>query len=171
MNTQQALIDFIQDQLMHTPSEVLEVACGNGPCAIELARKGHLVTAIDQDCEMLLNLREKADLMNVQLATLCCKMDEIKKHIEGHFDFVFCTGNAMMHLDTKERTGAFLNQVKQVLKKEGKLMLQVVSEPCEEVPIEMLKNVGLKLEASYGGYDKSAYDPQKSQYWIGICSV
>lgn len=120
-------LKFLEQQIGEGKKCIIDIACGNGGHAVALAKKGHIVTAIDSDQEMLKGAVEKAALEGVEIATVSCKMDEMSQHITGKFDCAICIGNSLVHLDTKERVRDFLSQMKSVLKDDGIGIIQIIN--------------------------------------------
>lgn len=80
------------DALVTPASSVLDAGCGTGRVAIELARRGHRVTGVDNDASMLEVARGSSDVTWAleDLATL---------DLSERFDVVIAAGNVMVFLD------------------------------------------------------------------------
>jgi len=52
-------------------AEILDLCCGRGRHALELARRGYRVTAVDRTGEYLADLRKSADEEGLQVETVC----------------------------------------------------------------------------------------------------
>ena len=79
------------DALMAPGSTVLDAGCGTGRVAVELARRGHLVTGVDSDASMLDVARRSLGVawLDADLATL---------DLPDRFDLVVAAGNVMVFL-------------------------------------------------------------------------
>lgn len=79
------------DALLTGPSTVLDAGCGTGRVAVELARRGHRVTGVDDDRSMLDVARQHpgVDWVEQDLVTL---------DLPDRFDLVLCAGNVMVFL-------------------------------------------------------------------------
>src|SRR5205085_6748281 len=66
-------------------ARILEIGAGTGRVALELARAGHRVTALDLDPDLLARLREGA--AGVRLETVC---DDARAFSLGERDFALC---------------------------------------------------------------------------------
>jgi SAM-dependent methyltransferase len=76
-------------------ARVLDLACGTGALAIDLARRGHTVHGIDKSPEMIKIARVKAKgLTNV----LFDVQDMTKFKVPGKFDLVTCTFDSVNYL-------------------------------------------------------------------------
>ncbi|MFC4605574.1 class I SAM-dependent methyltransferase [Rhodococcus kronopolitis] len=87
------------DALLAPVSRVLDAGCGTGRVGLELARRGHAVTAVDLDPVLVAAAREHAEL-TVHLADLA-ELD-----LPGEqFDAVVVAGNVMIFVEPgTERT-------------------------------------------------------------------
>ena len=98
--------------------EVLEVGCGSGIDAVEFARSGAIVTAVDiTDNAMILTkaLAEEAHVLNMKVEQVPADALPYKNNF---FDLVYSFG-VLHHIPNVE--GA-LTEMKRVLKKGGKIM-------------------------------------------------
>ena len=79
------------DALVPAGSTILDAGCGTGRVAIELARRGHRVTGVDNDASMLEVARQSAsvDWSLEDLASL---------ELPHRFDVVVAAGNVMVFL-------------------------------------------------------------------------
>lgn len=148
-------LKFITDTIGNPPQNLIDIACGDGGYAVALAAQGYIVTAIDSNKEMIHNAKEKAELNQVEIATLVGSMDELNKQISGTFDAAICIGNSLVHLDTKERILLFLTQLKGILSEKGQAILQIVNydrilkHKVLELPLVENKAHNLRFERSY----------------------
>ncbi len=81
------------DVLLSRRSRVLDAGCGTGRVGAELARRGHVVTAVDLDPVLIEEASKNADL-DVRLGDLAT-LD-----LEGlQFDAIVAAGNVMVYLE------------------------------------------------------------------------
>jgi 2-polyprenyl-3-methyl-5-hydroxy-6-metoxy-1,4-benzoquinol methylase len=107
---------------------VLEVGCATGDLALDLARHGEQVMGIDIEEEMLARARRKAVAREVRAEFRLLGMLDIDDAFGPNtFDAVTCFGNTLVHLDSTAQTGRFFAAAKQVLKADGRLMVQVLN--------------------------------------------
>jgi len=86
--------DFYLSQLPNVPQRILDIGCGTGRFALELAARGHDVCAVDPAPGMVAFAREKpgADLIEWYVGR-CCVVPKSRP-----FDFIFMTGHAFQCL-------------------------------------------------------------------------
>ena len=106
---------------------ILDVGCGTGNLAMELAKLSTKTTAIDLDESMLEKARKKSQgIDNIEFQKL--DMLALNQHFEPRsFDAVICFGNTLVHLDSEASILNFLKQTKKVLKDSGKLLVQIIN--------------------------------------------
>lgn len=78
------------DALLEPGSRVLDAGCGTGRVAVELARRGHVVTGVDNDASML------AQASGTDVSWLL--EDLVALTVTG-FDLVVAAGNVMVFLE------------------------------------------------------------------------
>jgi SAM-dependent methyltransferase len=91
-----------------TPKTVLDLACGEGTFAVEMAKSGFLVTGVDLSPQMLELARAKAESEGVQVDFL--HQDICSLSVEGDFDLVTCWYDSLNYiLDIGNLEKAFAN--------------------------------------------------------------
>jgi len=111
--------------------KILELNCGTGEDALELARLGHSVTATDASEKMIQKSREKAELLNrsnIRFET--CSFEELHQFFNmERFDLVISNFGGLNCINKKELT--LLSQQLSVLTEDsGKLFLVIMSRRC-----------------------------------------
>src|SRR5271154_5391017 len=111
---------FLQKALdLRGPSRVLDVPCGYGRHAIELARQGHRVTGVDLSEEFI----EEARGASVGLDARWELGDMRRLRFDGEFDGAFCFGNSFAYLDPEE-SREFFRAISRGLKPNGRFALE-----------------------------------------------
>jgi SAM-dependent methyltransferase len=115
-------VDFIEKALGLSPgARVLDVPCGGGRHALELAARGYAVTAVDYSAEMLAAARAQAEKRGLTVEWHEREMRDLPW--PGAFDGVYCFGNSFGYLED-EGNAAFINAVARVLKPGGRFILE-----------------------------------------------
>ncbi|MFN8006348.1 MAG: class I SAM-dependent methyltransferase [Terriglobia bacterium] len=119
-------VDFIVSALTLSPgARVLDVACGHGRHAIELAKRGYTVVGIDLSprfIEMAKKAASEKGLSNVDFLT--CDMRRF--HFATPFDAAFLYFTSFGYFSDEENKEV-LKQVAQSLVKEGRLLIETVN--------------------------------------------
>jgi SAM-dependent methyltransferase len=97
-------------------AKVLDVPCGNGRLAIELAKRGFELTGVDIATEFMDEAKSSSVEAGVNVAWHKRDMRDLRDlPCAGEFDGAFCFGNSFGYLDD-EANADFLNAVSQTLK-------------------------------------------------------
>ncbi len=119
--------DFIEKELNYDKSlNILDIGCGTGRHAIELAKRGYTVTGIDLSEAQLRKAREKAKKENLKIEFL--KHDARNLPFENHFDaaIMLCEG-AFPLMETDEMNFEILKNAAKSLKTPGKFIFTTLS--------------------------------------------
>ena len=120
-------VDFIEGELVHDRTKkILDIGCGTGRHAIELAKRGYRVTGVDLSESQLARAREKALGAGVQVEFL--QQDARDLRLDERFDLVMmiCEG-AFPLMETDEMNFAILENAARALLKGGKLVLTTLN--------------------------------------------
>jgi ubiquinone/menaquinone biosynthesis C-methylase UbiE len=110
--------DFLAHHLqLHVGAEILDVPCGNGRLAVELARRGPRMTGVDISPGFLDDARRAAPGIE------WIRGDMRDLPWTGRFDAAYCWGNSFAYFDHDE-CGRFLRAVARVLKPGGRFILE-----------------------------------------------
>ncbi|MCP4214027.1 MAG: class I SAM-dependent methyltransferase [bacterium] len=144
---------FVDSHLADGPLSVLDIGCATGELASVLAQKGHDVTGLDLDGQMITQAREKFPKTD-NLRFLQRDMTLIAEQLPPNtFDAVLCFGNTLVHLPNPAVMKGFFQSVNTVLKKGGVFLIQVVNYDrllAEGVPeLPLLKRDGLTFTRTY----------------------
>lgn len=107
-------------------NRVLDLACGSGNYALEFARWGLNVVALDYEQEMIKLGREKARQAGLAIDFRTGDMRDLED-ISGKFDAVICIGNSLVHLLSDQDITTALTQIKERLYHGGTCILQTVN--------------------------------------------
>ena len=120
-------VDFIESEIDfdHT-RKILDVGCGTGRHAIELAKRGYRVTGIDLSEDQLRKAKEKAEIEGVEVTFL--QGDARDFSFEEPFDLVImmCEG-AFPLMETDEMNFRILQNAERSLKEGGKFIFTTLN--------------------------------------------
>ena len=111
--------------------KVLDLGCGEGGYARELARSGAIVTAIDCSEELIEYADSAAQKENLNISHFVRNSNDLYDIADEVFDVVLCS---MMLMDVEDLSGT-LKEIKRVLKRQGKVFITIL-HPCFKPPIE-----------------------------------
>jgi 2-polyprenyl-3-methyl-5-hydroxy-6-metoxy-1,4-benzoquinol methylase len=123
----QGEVDFIEKELNYDKRlRILDVGCGTGRHAIELARRGYSVTGVDLSESQLNKAKEKAAAANVRIDFQ--KADARELNFQSEFDavLILCEG-AFSLMETDAMNFRILQNVERALKPGGKFILTTLS--------------------------------------------
>jgi len=120
-------VDFIEKEINKDKNcEILDIGCGTGRHAIELAKRGYNVTGIDLSESMIKKARENAKKYNLDVDFQIA--DARKLNFEDQFDLVvmMCEG-AFPLMETDEMNFEILKNASKALNKKGKLIFTTLN--------------------------------------------
>lgn len=120
-------VDFVERELGNDRSKrLLDIGCGTGRHAVELAKRGYSVVGFDLSEGQLRLAREKAAAIGVAVEYQC--RDATQPHFNQEFDaaIMFCEG-AFSLMETDEKNYAILKHAGAALRPGGKLMLTTLN--------------------------------------------
>jgi SAM-dependent methyltransferase len=104
---------------------VLDIACGAGRHAVELARLGYSVTGNDLSPYLLEEARKEAEKCKATIAFSCCDMREIPAN--GDFDLVVQLFTSFGYFDNEEDDLRVFRNVNKSLKNSGWYVLDLIN--------------------------------------------
>lgn len=144
-------VDFIEKEIGgDRSSKILDVGCGTGRYAIELAKRGYAVTGMDLSEALLNSARQKAAEAGVTASFIRKDARELAFDSEFDIALLICEG-AFPLMETDEMNYEILKGVRKALKTPGKLILTTLSAlyPLKH-SVDELINAGSTEERSIG---------------------
>lgn len=136
-------VDFLDTHLRG--NKVLDIGCGSGEYAIALHNRKYDITGIDLDAEMIKYAKLKNEHINFKVENML-EMDNMK------YDSLYCIGNTLVHLPTRENIQTFLNSCYSKLEN-GNLILQIINYERvldQNIPsLPTIENQGITFERNY----------------------
>lgn len=120
-----AEVDFIiEEGGLAEGNHVLDIMCGYGRHALELAKRGMKVTAVDNLPDYVNEIKEKAAIEQLNIECFCA--DVLELEIDRQFDAVICMGNSLQFFN-EEDAGKLLSAISSHLKPGGKFFINTWS--------------------------------------------
>ena len=121
---------FIMPHMLHKLQDVagkniLDLGCGEGGYARELARRGALVTAVDCNEAALIYSAQRAVEEKLSICHFARNSNDLDGFVDNSSDIVLCS---MMLMDCEDLAGT-LREAARVLKPDGSLFASVL-HPC-----------------------------------------
>jgi SAM-dependent methyltransferase len=118
-------VDFIEDSLgVERGGAMLDLACGTGRHAIELASRGYELVGFDLSLAMLARAGEEAQDRNVRLNFVQGDMREMS--FEEQFDGVYCWNTSFGYFE-EEKNALVVDRVRHALKGGGLFLLDMIN--------------------------------------------
>jgi len=119
--------DFLEKELAFNKSlKILDVGCGTGRHAIELTKRGYMVTGIDLSESQLKRAREKADADNLSIDFQCQDARNLPFNSEFDVAIMLCEGGFPL-METDEMNYEILKSVTKSLKPQAKLIFTTLN--------------------------------------------
>ncbi len=117
--------DFIQKQLdLPKESRLLDLGCGYGRHAVEMARKGYNLVGLDSSLPMLIKAAELGEQYGVEVNFMHGDMKDMS--FENKFDGVYCFNTSFGYFDD-DLNKKVLGQIFNALNPGGRFLLEVVN--------------------------------------------
>ena len=134
--TTNAEIDFIIEEAKLNPGHhVLDIMCGYGRHALELANKKINVTAVDNLPDYINEIKERTETKSLPVQSICA--DVLEMQIDQEFDAVICMGNSLQFFN-EEDSIKILSNISAHLKHGGKLFINTWS--LAEIAVKNFKD-------------------------------
>jgi glycine/sarcosine N-methyltransferase len=137
--------------------KVLDAGCGTGFHSVILDKCGCTVTSVDVSEKMLKQLKINAAKYSVSVKVIKSDFLGLKTRTDDKYDAVFCLGNSLPHLLTLENIKQSLDSFYSVLKKDGKIFLQILNYDkilSQKSRIQNIREVDSKTFIRFYNYTK-----------------
>lgn len=150
-------LDFVERRLPNRTLRILDAGCGTGRLAIEAARRGHRVTGVDLDPDMIERARSKAP----DLEWICCDLATVD--IGDSVDVAVMAGNIPLFCAPGSQA-AIISSLGRLLVPGGLLICgfsieKGIGSYSPEDFRRDAKSAGLELVNRYASWDE---DPSRS---------
>lgn len=151
--------DFLEAQFrLPVGANILDVPCGDGRVALELATRGFQLVGVDISAGLIREARRRAELQHVHVEWHEADMRSLPW--EGAFDAAFCWGDSFGYMDDAGNR-EFLAAVHRALKPDGQwaMEMQMVAEV-------LMPRYREEQAGEAGGIQvrlRRAYDPRKGR--------
>lgn len=176
------LLPSILRQFKVTPKKILDIACGEGSFALEMAIKGFQVTGIDRSTDMLRIARKKTKKKKLKVKLIQQDMCSLK--FSEEFNLVTCWFDSLNYLlENKDLENTFLG-VSRALKEGGIFIFDMntiygLSVQWQENPSTVEQDIPRMLEIHQTKYNPKEYIAtlkitvfiKKNEEWIRIDEV
>lgn len=119
-------VQFIRKQAGNS-LRILDIAAGTGTLAIELAKSGFSITALDLEEKMVKQIREKIQKEQVKLDAYCLDMRNLDQLNDHPYELICCLGNSIVHLNSREEIQDTVRKMYALLENRGKVIIQTVN--------------------------------------------
>jgi len=115
------------------PLNILEINCGTGEDALQLAKAGHQITATDASAQMIKQARQKLSnaepLANKPVFITCSFKQLTNLHFKEPFDLVISNFGGLNCID-EEEVVTLSKDLSRIMTRNGHLLLVVLSKFC-----------------------------------------
>ncbi|MFH1197197.1 MAG: class I SAM-dependent methyltransferase [bacterium] len=142
--------DFIEKELDYDKTKtILDVGCGTGRHAVELAKRGYKITGIDLSEDQLNRARQKAKDANVEVKFLQADARNFKFDEKFDFAMMMCEG-AFSLMETDEMNFQILECINNTLKSPAKLIFTCLNAlfPLYHSTKEFMEKEGQEIKES-----------------------
>lgn len=156
-------IDFVEQALSLTGVEsLLDLACGGGRHALELARRGYPVEGVDAARPVIDYANGLASERNLPARFICGDMRQL--HDQGRFDAVLLMNSSLGFFDD-ETNQRVLDGIARALVPGGKLLLQMLNPYQIANYLQTFRSGWYQLGTGYV-LRESRFDPRSAQLHI-----
>jgi 2-polyprenyl-3-methyl-5-hydroxy-6-metoxy-1,4-benzoquinol methylase len=117
----EAEADFLEDAGQLAPNSlVLDLMCGYGRHTLELARRGHQVTAIDNSSDYIKEVISKSEAAQLPVEAVCSGAVDV--NLTKVYDLAVCMGNSFAFFN-EEETLSILHKLSASIKPGGRFII------------------------------------------------
>lgn len=137
-------------------NKILDLACGTGTYALALGAEGFQVYGLDLDASMVAEAKRKAEQGGGKAEFFVADMQDCAKLFSPEsFGGIFCIGNSLVHLPSKEHLGTLVKNVFDLLEEGGVFISQIVNYDrvlhygITELPVIHNRQAGVRFIRKY----------------------
>jgi ubiquinone/menaquinone biosynthesis C-methylase UbiE len=153
--------EYLRDKIS-LDSHVLEIGCGDGRSIFDLLQNTNHIVGVDHDEEAVINAN---NIFAEETALRIIKADATSlPFIDSSFDFVVCMTTFANFANKKF---IVLEEMKRVLKVDGKIIISVFSEDALDERMSLYKSLGVPIKSIDNGtvtFDESLGDNISEQF-------
>jgi 2-polyprenyl-3-methyl-5-hydroxy-6-metoxy-1,4-benzoquinol methylase len=147
---------------------LLDLGCGTGILAHQLAESGFLITGIDLEEKMIIEALKNASLTGVETFVTGNLLEMDRYFQESSFDGILCLGNTLPHLANQEEVNSLFNKTNSLVKSGGKAIFQTVNfdqfSCLQNYNFPDIENNDLIFKRSYENITSSSLDFESILY-------
>lgn len=116
---------FSKRHLPQKTKSILELACGTGALAVDFAKEGYEITALDLSEEMLMMASERAAQAEVTVQFVQGNMLDLSE--VGQYEAITCFSDSLCYMSNRQEVQQVFDEVYQALETEGTFIFDVHS--------------------------------------------
>ena len=152
-----SILPSVLKKLKVSPTDLLDLACGEGTFATKMAKKGYKVTGVDQSSEMLRFARQKARRAKVPVRFV--RRDMRSLNYQEKFDLVTSWYDALNYLLTLRDLERTFKGVYKALRRKGLFIfdmntIHALSKLWQQYPSTVEQDTSKYFEVHRPSYDK-----------------
>lgn len=144
------------------PLHILDLACGYGRHAIELAKRGHAVVGIDLSATLLNKAEMDAKKAGVHIQLL---QQDIRQLPDERFDLAISMHTSLGYFETPAENSRFVSRIKEVLSEEGIFIFDQLDTSHQAIrQAQAYEHYLLNADVTY---QKISFFREKQHLWYG----